>query len=141
MHPLFKKYQRHGEIGFWIVLALVSATLNSLSVLSDYQRRDLTIDWWQPVVWEFSSQLSMLLLVPVFIWFDSKRPFSLSHIKTSALQFVGLSIAFSVAHVVLMVAMRHASYWVMNDSYSFGPWAQELLYEYRKDVMTFCGLC
>jgi hypothetical protein len=137
MNPFYKKYQRYCEVLFWVAFALVTATLNSLSVISDYERRNLVIDWWLPVVWEFSSQLSILMLVPVVIWIDRYRPIMLNQFKTAAVRFLVFSIAFSVLHVVLMVAMRHISYWGLGGSYDFGNWAQELFYEYRKDAMTY----
>jgi len=39
-----------------------------------------------------------------------------------------------------MVAMREAAYALAGGSYSFGPWAGELFYEYLKDVRTYIGV-
>jgi len=51
--------------------------------------------------------------------------------------YAAASVVFSVAHVATMVAMRHIVYRLAGWHYDFGPWRDGLLYEYRKDVLTF----
>ena len=51
--------------------------------------------------------------------------------------YVAASLVFCVVHVVTMVALRHLAYRLAGWQYEFGPWGDGLLYEYRKDVLTF----
>ncbi|NQZ11891.1 MAG: LytTR family transcriptional regulator, partial [Algicola sp.] len=140
MHPLFEKHQRFWIVFYWLTSGTISASVNSLSVISDYARRELVIPWWQPVVWEFSSQLSILLLIPLIVLADRKWSFSFTRFKVGVAQHLLFSLLFSLSHVFLMVAMRHGSYWLGDATYNFGHWSAELLYEYRKDFFGYFGI-
>ena len=59
----FEPWQRVFERGFWIVLYLVNAVANSVTVALDLERRGVDAAPWEAVVWESSSALSLLLLV------------------------------------------------------------------------------
>jgi hypothetical protein len=140
MHPLFEKHQRFWIVLYWLLNGTITAIVNSLSVVSDYARRELVIQWWQPVVWEFSSQLSILLLIPLIVLVDRKWPFSFTRVKVGVAQHLSFSIIFSLSHVCLMVLMRHGSYWIGDATYDFGHWSAELLYEYRKDSFGYFSI-
>ncbi|MCJ8274856.1 MAG: LytTR family transcriptional regulator, partial [Psychrosphaera sp.] len=103
MHPLFEKHQHFWIVFYWLTNGTISASVNSLTVISDYARRELVIQWWQPVVWEFSSQLSILLLIPLIVLADRKWPFNFSRFKVGVAQHLLFSLLFSLSHVCLMV--------------------------------------
>src|SRR3546814_7801808 len=44
---------------------------------------------------------------------------------------------FSLVHVALMVFLSHGFYALLGESYDFGPGFDEVLYEYRKDLLTY----
>ena len=74
---LYQRYQpwRRGvEAGFWVVQYLVSALANSITVNMDVRRLHLGFSAWQPVVWETSSALVALALVPAVVWFTRRFP-------------------------------------------------------------------
>jgi len=89
---------------------------------------------WEPLVWEFTSGLSAFILAPLLFFFFRRCPPRLSNIKRQLLQHWLGSIAFSLSHVVLMVALRHFCYQLSGGTYEFGPWAREFWYEYQKDA-------
>jgi hypothetical protein len=60
------------------------------------------------------------------------------HAWRNALIHVLLTIPFSLLHVVMMVGLRQVVYASLGHSYDFGDWSRELLYEYRKDFLTYC---
>jgi DNA-binding LytR/AlgR family response regulator len=51
-----------------------------------------------------------------------------------------LTVPFSLLHVFAMVGIREAVYAAMDSRYNFGNWPREVLYEYRKDFLTYCIL-
>ena len=70
----FLPWRRTFEVGFWMVLTLVNGTANSITVLIDIRRNELGFAAWKPVVWEFSSGLLMLALIPALVWFTRRFP-------------------------------------------------------------------
>jgi hypothetical protein len=123
-----------------ICIAIVKSWITASSVVADYQRLDLTLEHWQPLSWELSSRLMIVLLIPGIIFVA--RYFSLFHRKVLRnLLFHGLfTIVFSLIHVFGMVMIRQLYYWSIGDQYDFGNWSSELIYEYRKDVYTYFEL-
>lgn len=133
-HP---RWRRTFEIGFWVLLILVSAIGNSLTVNMDVQRLGLGFAPWEPVVWEGSSNLVLLALVPAVAAFTRSFPLHWDTWRRQLPLHLAASVVFSVVHVVAMVALRHAAYTLQGETYMFGPWPRELLYEYLKDVRTY----
>lgn len=140
LHPLYEKYQKQLEVSYWLLIGTITALVNSFSVLDDYKRRGLSIERWQPFVWEFSSQISIFILIPILFYIDKKHPINISKIKQSLLLHLPLSIAFSVLHVYLMIALRHFYYYFSQSTYDFGDWSVELIYEYRKDLGSYISI-
>ena len=128
---------------WWAVLLLtaawllVHASVNSASVADDLTRRGVAFDAAEPWIWEFSSAVSLLIwLLPVLAfdeWLRTRWPSAWPRLVA----YAGASTVFCVAHVTTMVAMRHLAYRIAGWRYDFGAWPDGLLYEYRKDVLTF----
>ena len=133
----YQPWRRSVEIGFWIVSYLVSAIGNSLTANMDVRRLDLGFATWQPPVWEASSALTALALVPAMVWFTRRWPLHLDNWKRMLpLHLLG-SIAWSALHVAGMVAIRKAVYASQGLHYDFSPWLWEFGYEYLKDVRSY----
>jgi len=123
--------------GLWM---LVHAAINSVSVASDLARRGVHVEAAEPWIWEFSSAFSLLIwLWPVLVLDDALRT-RVRSVWVRLAGYAAASVAFSFAHVVTMVALRQLVYRLAGWRYDFGPWADGLLYEYRKDVLTFAAI-
>jgi len=70
----YQPYRRWVEIGYFVVHSLLQASINSAVVLLDLERVNLDFAAWQPIVWEFSSSLVMLALVPAVIAYERQFP-------------------------------------------------------------------
>lgn len=137
----YQPWRRRAEIGFWLLVFLSNAAFNSMTQLIDARRGALPVAGWEPVLWETSSAIAILLLVPALVWMTRRRPlFGPGDWRRILLTYLLASVAFSLAHVLLMVAMRHGVYSLSALQYSFGPWPRELFYEYLKDVRTFFSI-
>ena len=128
------------EPGFWILHFLVSAVANSITVNMDVQRMDLAFQAWQPAVWETSSSLVALALVPAVAWFTRRWPLYLDNWRRMLPLWLLASVAWSALHVAGMVAVRKLAYASVGDAYDFGIWWREFGYEYLKDVRSFAGM-
>lgn len=136
-YQAYQPWRRRVEIGFWIAVYSVTAVFNSLTALMDVKRQGLPYAGWEPVSWESSSALAMLILVPFLVWLSRRVPLALGGLHKVVALYLLTSLAFSAAHVLLMVGFRHGAYAFMSEQYQFGPWPRELLYEYLKDARTF----
>jgi hypothetical protein len=125
---------------FWLTLYAIYAWVNTLSVLSDYARLEIDIAAWKPFVWEFSSHIIGLALLPFLFSFDRMIIAKSNHVRQIILGHLLFSIVYSISHVVGMVIIRKLSYSIMGGHYDFGDWPKEMLYEYRKDAVGYIQL-
>ena len=133
----YLRHRRIWEIALWTGWWLLNAAVNSTVVSMDMERRDLQFDWWEPVVWEYSSALLLLALLPAQLAFDRRFPFHAETWRRAAAAHLLATIPYSLTHVSGMVGLRHLAYSVLGGEYDFGYWPKELLYEYLKDVRTY----
>jgi DNA-binding LytR/AlgR family response regulator len=131
------RWRRALEFGFWIVFFAVNNLANSVTVLMAARRDGLDIADWEPVVWEWSSGLSLLLLVPAVAAFSRRFPLHWETWRAHLPWHLLASVVFSLLHVGMMVAMRKAAYVAQGLHYDFGAWPVELVYEYLKDVRAY----
>ena len=81
---------------------------------------------WQPVTWELSSHLALLALVPAVFAFERRFPLTLGRPGAQLAWHVAGSVVFSLAHVALMVGLRHVVYAWAGSRYDFGDWLAKL---------------
>ena len=138
MHPLFERYQRYWELGVLTAIFMLIATRNASTEIMDRARMDMPISAWEPFVWEYSSALSFLLLMPLIVWTARKIPLAW-HWRPVLLHLL-LTVPYSLLHVLLMVGMRKLAYISVGDVYDFGSWSRELVYEYQKDIVAYISI-
>ena len=73
----YQRWRRVAEPGFWIALYLLQASVNSWLAWTDLQRTGVDTPFWAVAVWEWSSNLVLLALVPVVILAGQYRPLHL----------------------------------------------------------------
>ena len=116
---------------------LVQGVVNSLSVANDLVRRGVRADPAEPWIWELSSAASLLVCFWVLLIADELLRARVRSAWARLPAYAAASVAFCIAHVAMMVALRHLAYGLAGWHYDFGPWGAALWYEYRKDVLTF----
>jgi hypothetical protein len=136
----YQPWRRWVETGFWVVSCLVTSVVNSIVVLLDIDRVHLGFAAWEPVVWEFSSNLVLLALVPAVVAFERRVPVELANWRRALPLHALASVAYSLLHVLGMVGLRKAAYALQGEVYDFGNWPRELAYEYLKDWRTYAGV-
>ncbi len=135
----YQPYRRIAEVGYWVVGCLVTSASNSATVLMDIRRAGLDFAAWEPAVWEWSSNLMMLALVPAVVWYTRRVPVHLDTWRRALLLHLLGSVAWSLLHVVGMVALRKLVYAMQGTHYEFGNWLHEFGYEYIKDLRSYAG--
>ena len=135
----YLRHRRAYEIGAWILLAAINCAGNSITINIDIANTGLDIQAWEPWVWESTSALAWLALIPLLLLFDRRFPLQVGHFRRSVPAHLLFTVPFSLGHVLLMVGLRELAYAWMGDNYDFGNWADGLGYEYLKDVRTYAS--
>ena len=131
------KFGRSSEVLAWIGYMFVSNLVGATSVLFERAREGSVGNVWEPFVWEYSSGIAMLLLIPVILWLDKFRPLRPGSWKSALIMHAIATIPFSLIHVFVMVWLRKLVYWLNGSFYDFGNVPVELIYEYRKDLLSY----
>jgi hypothetical protein len=133
----YLRHRRAWEIAICVVVCLGQGLANSVVALMDNQRRNLGFAPWQPVTWELSSALVILILIPAVWAFDRRHPLTSESWRRNVPWHLAASVVFSLTHVFGMVALRALVYRAAGRHYDPGAWPQVLSYEYLKDARTY----
>ena len=136
----YLRWRRPFEVGFWVLYYLSGAALDTAIVFLDVRRLHLRFAAWEPAVWEWSSHLVVLALVPAVIVFERRVPLQFGLLRRNLPRHVVAAVVFSVIHVLAMVGLRKLAYDFAGSSYDFGSWPREMFYEFLKDGRTYAGI-
>jgi hypothetical protein len=124
----------------WLLLTAFNWAANSAIVWIEIRRRHDSTALWEVLLWEGSSSLVWLALLPLVLAAWRRWPLHWGVLRTHGLRHLAASLVVSLAHVLLMVALRKAAYALKGWHYDFGHWPSELLYEALKDVRSYAGI-
>ena len=121
----FEKFDHHKVLYSYLLFALyllINNSINASSVWMEHSRSsNNTLQLWEPIVWEYSSAVSTLLLCPLLFWWFSRHPLQLSGIRRQLLLHLTGSLVFSVCHVAIMVGLRELIYYWQGGNYTKQP--------------------
>ena len=126
----FHRWRKPAEVGFWILLTLLNTVFNSMVAQIDNAR----IAAWEPWVWEWTSSLVILALVPAVLAVERRWPFRVDTWRRSLPWHLLATVPFSLLHVTGMVALRALAYRLVGQRYE---WEPGYGYEYLKDIRTY----
>jgi DNA-binding LytR/AlgR family response regulator len=128
-------------VAAYAVIGLGFAIVNALSELDERSRAGRPVGSWEPWTWELTSFVGFLAVAPLVVRASQRlRPPFLPWRAAIPLLAL-LSVPISIAHVAIMTGLRHAIYAAVGDTYrGAGPALEVLLYEYRKDLLTYAAL-
>jgi hypothetical protein len=131
----YQRWRRMAEAGGWIAFLTLNGIFNSIDARIDHAGR---IAPWEPWVWEASSAIVVLALLPAVIAAERRWPIRFdTWLRNLPLQAL-LSVPFSLIHVVGMIALRWLAYAAIAGwHYRFGAWWINFWYEYLKDVRSY----
>ena len=129
--------RRSIEIGLWVAYVFLATTVNATSVLMEYARSGRPLASWEPFVWEYSSGVFSLLLIPFVLAVESRWPLTLENWRRMLGVHLLATLPYCGLHVAGMVGARKVIYVLMGGTYDFGNVPIELLYEWRKDALSY----
>jgi len=136
-------YLRHRHIYEWLLvigIAVVNAATNVGVTLIENRRAGGQLPVWEPITWEVSSQIVILILIPLLLAFDRQHPMRWDNLRWSIPRHLLGSVLFCFVHVSGMVALRKVVYAANGGYYDFGNVPVEFFYEYLKDVRGYFSI-
>lgn len=133
----YLKRRRWIERAGWAAFLFGSALVNTVIARMDLQRAGLSVQAWEPAVWEFSSAILWLAILPWMIRAADTRPLRWGQITRHLPWHLLFALITSLVHVLGMVALRKLAYATQGARYDFGDWPSELFYEALKDVRSY----
>lgn len=129
----FQRWPRSVEVAFWVALYTLNTVFNGLVAQIDHARTAA----WEPWVWESTSALLVLLLIPFVKWAERRWPFRFDTWRHSLPRHLLASVAFSLVHVAGMDGLRKLVYDMVGQHYRLGAWWPNFGYEYLKDIRSY----
>jgi len=130
-------WRRPFEVAFWVGVSAVNALFNVAVVHLDLQRLGRRYQPWEPAVWEWTSTIVWLALIPAIIAVERRFPLYFGALRRHLPWHVAASVIVSMLHVAGMFGLRMAIYAAQGLEYRYGTLTRELGYEYLKDVRTY----
>ncbi|MCX7512768.1 LytTR family DNA-binding domain-containing protein [Frateuria hangzhouensis] len=129
----FQRWRRPIEVGAWIGFFVLNALFNSFNSTVDHP----DVAAWEPWVWEWTSALVMLCLLPAVIALERRWPIRFDTWRRNLPLHALASVPFSLIHVGAMGGLRRLVYLALGGHYEQGPWWFDFGYEYVKDVRSY----
>jgi hypothetical protein len=129
----FQRWRRSFEIAFWPLFFLINTVCNAVVSVMDHPDTSP----WEPWVWESSSAIMMLALIPALVYVSRRWPIRFETWRHNLLVHLGFSVVYSLIHVVGMIALRKLAYAMAGEQYHFGAWWRDFGYEYLKDIRSY----
>lgn len=118
---------------------LLHVVVNAASLVDQRRALGRPIEVWQAWVLEGTSFAAWLILLPIVLALTLRLA-----TRPVWQVFVGHALGYlavSLAHTALMTALRSAAYAVGGVDYDpLGPWSERMLFEARKDMITYASI-
>jgi two-component system, LytTR family, sensor kinase len=96
-----------------------------------------TIAPWKPFIWEMSSVLVVVWLIPLIIFFERRFRLDARPRWRTVLLHLGAALAYSGLHITGMLLLRHLAYSIAGEHYDNGDLTLRFIYELQKDLVTY----
>lgn len=133
----YQPWRRQAEVAFWVLVLVAEAAFNSVTFWIDLRRSHPGYPFSLALAYELTSVLAIGLLIPAVIRFERRFPLRWGTLRRHIPLHLGGTVAFSLAHVALMLVFRALLFAAVGRAWQPGDWLQVLGYEYLKDVRTY----
>ena len=120
-----------------VPLVLLAMTVNIFSTIYDLHRGGKTLPLWEPVSWEVSSAIAILVAALTIFAVSRLVPPTWKAGRLLAANILA-TLPFSALHTGGMVALRWLAYHAAGADYGFSR--SDIFYEYRKDLFAYAVL-
>ena len=124
----------------WFALAGLFGAYQGINALIGLRGSNPAIASWKPFVWETSSIVVIVALVPAIVRLESHFRLDARPRTRIVLLHVAGAVLFSIVHTASMVAIRKLVYLLVGATYVFGNVFLGAFYEFQKDAITYAGV-
>jgi hypothetical protein len=122
------------------LVGMAIALVDTFSVVHDRAEGGHPVAFWEPLVWESTSVLVLILLAPAIMAFTRRmRPLEAPWVRVIPAHLVG-AVVWSIVHVTAMGVLRWAIYAAVGDFYAPLSPLSEFPYEFRKDLLVYFAI-
>jgi hypothetical protein len=125
---------------FAVAAMSVFLIFNAMNVYHERARVGRPIAFWEPLSWELTSGLYLMLVLPLLLTFSRRVWLGDRPLAPRLGLHVAVAVAVSLGHVIAMGAMRWAVYRLAHAHYDplspLGDWP----YELRKDLLGYAAI-
>jgi DNA-binding LytR/AlgR family response regulator len=121
-----------------VPLILLATVVNTLSTVYDLQRAGHEVALWKPLSWEVSSAIALMAAALITHIASRLAPPGKAGWTRMLLVNALATLPFSAIHTGGMFGLRSLVYLAEGEHYGFSAW--DILYEYRKDLLTYAIL-
>lgn len=129
----YRPWKRTAEVGFWVAVLLIQMLFNAITTWMDLR----SFPFWQPLVWELTSNLVVGLLVPAIVAFERRFPLRWDTLPRNLAWHLAGTLGFCTLHLAGMLGLRSAVYAALGMTYEHAGWLAAFGYEYLKDVRSY----
>ena len=123
----------------WVAILSASCVVHTYVAVIDASKHDKAVPPWQIAVYEGSSHLVILALLPAIYWLHRQWPVG-GGARNLVIRVLAV-VPFSAAHTLGMVALRLLVFTTMAaPGYPYVFTAADIPYEFAKDVFTYAML-
>jgi two-component system LytT family sensor kinase len=133
-HSSVTRWLRLGWPMYLVQALLLGAYMGLNQLIAD---GDAPIAPWKPFVWEFSSVLVVVAMIPLIVRLEARFRLDAQPRSPVILAHVAGALVFSAIHVVVAVTLRKFAYVLAGESYEFGNVWVRGFYELQKDAITY----
>src|SRR5690349_20490061 len=90
----YLRHRRTYELLLVLAIGVINAIANVGVELIEFHRQGADIEAWQPITWEVSSLIVVLVLLPLVLAFDRRRPMRWDNLRWTLPAHVLGSIVF-----------------------------------------------
>ncbi len=125
-----------------VAVTLGFMVVNAFTFIADYARIGERLDPRLPWIYEITSAILILAILPAFGWLTRRFPLPGDDWKMTVPVYAASLVIFSAVHIAGMVLLRKLAFAALGvGPYIFaegkGRLLAETIYEFRKDALTF----
>lgn len=121
----------------WIAYGLSQNIVTAFSVIQEFARNNIFVEPWEVFSWELSSGVLSLALIPAILAYDKLFPIDFQRPLSTIAAHLPATVVYSAVHVGGFILIRKWIYSMADRVYTFGELPVELVYEYRKDLLSY----
>ncbi|MEQ8315329.1 MAG: LytTR family DNA-binding domain-containing protein [Gammaproteobacteria bacterium] len=132
--------RRRFEIIFVTCILALVVVVNVSTIGIEHMRNGTGPGWGEAWATETTSIIAAGLLIPLLVYLINRFESAVPSFRQRTLLLIPLFIVFSLLHIGLFILIRKGLWSLVRQHYDFDPLLINLIYEMRKDFLSFVAI-